>query len=66
VILLDGHQRRSAFVLHHDGPFAETKEVIGGYGLLKAATKDEAVELTRCFLNEVGQGTCEIYQLYET
>ena len=48
-----------------DGPFAETKEVIGGYALLKAATKDEVVELTRRFLNVVGQGTCEIYQLYE-
>jgi hypothetical protein len=48
-----------------DGPFAETKEVIGGYALLKAATKDEVVELTRRFLNVISQGTCEIYQLYE-
>ena len=48
-----------------DGPFAETKEVIGGYALLKAANKVEVVELTRRFLNVVGQGTCEIYQLYE-
>jgi len=48
-----------------DGPFAETKEVIGGYALLKARNKDEVVELTRGFLNAVGQGTCEIYQLYE-
>ena len=48
-----------------DGPFAETKEVIGGYALLKAANKDEVIELTRRFLNVVGQGTCEIYELYE-
>ena len=48
-----------------DGPFAETKEVLGGYALLKAASKEEVVELTRGFLNAVGQGTCEIYQLYE-
>jgi hypothetical protein len=48
-----------------DGPFAETKEVLGGYALLKAANKEEVVELTRRFLNHVGQGTCEIYQLYE-
>jgi hypothetical protein len=27
--------------------------------------KDEVVELTRRFLDVVGQGTCEIYQLYE-
>ena len=48
-----------------DGPFPETKEVIGGYALLKAATKDEVVELTRRFLTVVGQGSCEIHQLYE-
>jgi hypothetical protein len=48
-----------------DGPFAETKEVIGGYALLKAASKEEAVEYTRRFLDHVGQGTWEIYQLYE-
>ena len=48
-----------------DGPFAETKEVLGGYALLKAASKEEVVKLTRGFLDAVGQGTCEIYQLYE-
>ena len=59
------HKSTGGKVTVTDGPFAETKEVIGGYALLKAATKNEAVELTRPFLNEVGQGTCEIYQLYE-
>ena len=48
-----------------DGPFTETKEVLGGYALLKAASKEEVVEHTRRFLDVVGQGTCEIYQLYE-
>jgi hypothetical protein len=48
-----------------DGPFAETKEVLGGYALLKAVSKEELVELTRRFLDVAGQGTCEIYQLYE-
>jgi hypothetical protein len=48
-----------------DGPFAETKEVLGGYALLKAASKEEAVEHTRRFLEHVGQGTWETYQLYE-
>ncbi len=33
-----------------DGPFTETKEVIGGYAILDAASRDEAVELTRRFL----------------
>jgi hypothetical protein len=32
-----------------DGPFAEAKEVIGGYWLIQAKSKDEAVEwATRC------------------
>jgi hypothetical protein len=48
-----------------DGPFAEAKEVLGGYALLKAASKEEIVEHTRRFLEVAGQGTCEIYQLYE-
>ena len=30
-----------------DGPFAETKETIGGYFIVEAATLDEAVELTK-------------------
>ena len=48
-----------------DGPFAEAKEVLGGYALMKAASKEEIVKHTRRFLEVVGQGTCEIYQLYE-
>ena len=59
------HKSTAGKVTVTDGPFVETKEVIGGYALLKAATKDEVVKLTRSFLDAVGQGTCEIYQLYE-
>ncbi len=33
-----------------DGPFTETKEVIGGYALLEAASMEAALELTRRFL----------------
>ena len=33
-----------------DGPFTETKEVIGGYAILEAKSMAEAVELTRRFL----------------
>ena len=33
-----------------DGPFTETKEVIGGYAILEAASKAEAIELTKRFL----------------
>jgi hypothetical protein len=49
-----------------DGPFAETKEVIGGYAILEAASKEEAVELTRRFLKVHGDEwdiECEVRQL---
>ena len=59
------HKRAGGKFMVTDGPFAETKEVLGGYALLKAASKEEVVEFTRRFLDVVGQGTCEIYQLYE-
>ncbi len=49
-----------------DGPFTETKEVIGGYAILEAKSKDEAVELTRRFLKIHGDEwdlECEVRQL---
>lgn len=33
-----------------DGPFTETKEVIGGYSIIQAKDRAEAVEWTRRFL----------------
>jgi len=48
-----------------DGPFAETKEVVGGFAILKANSKEEAIELTKAFLGHVGQGECELRQLYD-
>ena len=59
------HKNANGKVTVTDGPFAETKEVLGGYALLQAASKEEVVKHTRRFLDVVGQGTCEIYQLYE-
>jgi hypothetical protein len=49
-----------------DGPFTETKEVIGGYAILEAKSKDEAVEYTRRFLQVHGDEwdlECEVRQL---
>jgi hypothetical protein len=48
-----------------DGPFTEAKELIGGYALLRAESKAEVVALTKKFLDVVGQGTCEVHQLFE-
>ncbi len=49
-----------------DGPFAEAKEVVGGYAILRAGSREEVVELTKRFLDVAGSdGTCEIHELYE-
>ena len=48
-----------------DGPFTEAKEMVGGFAILKANSKQEAIELTKHFLSVVGQGECELRQLYE-
>jgi hypothetical protein len=48
-----------------DGPFTESKEVVGGFALLQAPTKDAIVALTKRFLEVAGEGECEIRQLYE-
>jgi hypothetical protein len=47
-----------------DGPFAESKEVIAGFALLQAASKEEALAYVTEFLNVVGGGVCELRQLY--
>jgi hypothetical protein len=48
-----------------DGPFTEAKEVVGGFALIKADSKEEAIQLTRDFLKVAGDGECELRQLYE-
>jgi hypothetical protein len=51
-----------------DGPFTETKEVIGGYAMLRADSMDEAVECTKRFLRVHGDEwdvECEVRQLDE-
>ena len=47
-----------------DGPFIESKELIGGFAILEASSKAEAIELTRKFLDVAGDGECEIRQLF--
>jgi hypothetical protein len=48
-----------------DGPFAESKEVVGGFAILEAPSKEKAIEYTMSFLNVVGGGECEVRQLYQ-
>ena len=49
-----------------DGPFTETKEVVGGFAILEAGSMQEAIELTRRFLRIHGDTwdiECEVRQL---
>lgn len=49
-----------------DGPFTETKEVIGGFAILEAASMKEAIELTKRFLRVHGDEwdvECEVRQM---
>jgi hypothetical protein len=48
-----------------DGPFTESKEVVGGLAILQAKSKSEAIEYARQFLGVAGDGECELRQLYE-
>jgi hypothetical protein len=46
-----------------DGPFTEAKEIIGGFALLEAKSRDEVIEHAKRFLDVIGGGECEIHQL---
>jgi hypothetical protein len=55
-----------------DGPFTETKELVGGYAIVQAQSRDEAVELGKQFmevhvtvLGSSYDGECEIRQLFD-
>src|SRR5260370_18954401 len=47
-----------------DGPFTESKEVIGGFAILQANSKEEAIELAKNFLQVMGVGERELRQIY--
>jgi hypothetical protein len=54
-----------------DGPFAESKEVIGGFSIINVASREEALEQARTFMElhrvhwPKWQGEVEIRQMYE-
>ena len=51
-----------------DGPFTEAKELIAGYTLIQAKSREEAIEWSKRFPNPVAEGAeaeIEVRQLYE-
>jgi len=54
-----------------DGPFTETKEVIGGFTIMELGSKEEAIEEARKFMElhrkhfPAWDGECEVRLMYE-
>ena len=51
-----------------DGPFAETKELVAGYTVIKAKSREEALEWTRRFPNpsiDGGEAQIEVREFFE-
>jgi hypothetical protein len=52
-----------------DGPFTETKEVVGGYAMVEVASRDEAMKVARDFMElhrlhwPEFEGECEVRPL---
>ena len=57
--------RASGGAISIDGPFTEAKEIVGGFAIMEAKTKDEAIEMVARFLKIAGDGECELHQLME-
>jgi hypothetical protein len=48
-----------------DGPFTESKEVVGGYAIVEAKSKEHALAMTKRFLEVAGDGECEVRPMYQ-
>jgi hypothetical protein len=49
-----------------DGPFPETKELIDGFALIQAKSRDEAIELAKRFMAVAGEGEGEVLQVFDS
>jgi hypothetical protein len=58
-------QRAGGKVTVTDGPFTETKELVGGFAIFKVNSRDEAIALTRRFLDVAGDGVSELHEVSE-
>jgi hypothetical protein len=62
-------QSKNGKVTVVDGPFAESKEVIGGYAVIAADSRDAAIRATKEFMQlhadhwPAWQGECELREL---
>ena len=47
-----------------DGPFTEAKELIGGWALTELESKEEAIEMTKRFLEIAGGGESTLRRIF--
>lgn len=47
-----------------DGPFTETKELIAGFAIVEASSKEHALQLAKRFLTVTGEGVTEIRPMH--
>jgi hypothetical protein len=47
-----------------DGPFAEAKELVGGWALMEVRDRAEAIEWTKRFLTIAGEGESTLRQVF--
>ena len=48
-----------------DGPFTESKELVAGFAIIRANSKEEAIEQVKNFLKVAGDGETEIREIFE-
>jgi hypothetical protein len=49
-----------------DGPYAETKELIDGFALIRADSMAEALEHAKQFMSIAGDGQGEVLQVFDS
>ena len=48
-----------------DGPYAESKELLGGFAMLEYPSREAAIEGAKRFMDVAGDGECVTYQLMD-
>jgi hypothetical protein len=52
-------------VIVTDGPFTESKELVGGMAIIQTVSREEAVPWIKEFVATAGDGECEVRQLWD-
>lgn len=58
--------RKNGHTTVTDGPFAESKEVVGGFAVLEVKDRADAIAWTNRFLDVLGEGTCYLHEVSPT